>query len=363
MVNEAIKSIRKALLAAFVLVVVWVLALPLTTTELKARHAAEQLTAWLVLKNKFVDTYIDSATAEAFHERFVSTKGNSKVIDSEMKDPPLEKTDLRGGGDNSLWPYDLGLRTQWPGEKPEVEAKLQARSIDGPYEAYAVRSDARFLPFDAYDVVIDKFQCSRDCIKVLGREEWAVNLAGQEPRVLQFLFNRRNHPKEWEDIAALLWPGVVEPPEAASIKQNDPVVATFVRDALRAQHNFWGVSVDAGLFFAAPGILLGAQAFMLLGPLLVLIGRGDSMPSEPWIMTAPTRSSRRRVLEGILVLISAVWCLVPAGIGYAQADQAIALHPFERLCYWMGLVGLAMACVVNAVVMLELWRVRKEVTE
>jgi hypothetical protein len=360
MVNEAINSIRKAMLAAFVLVVVWVLALPTTTAELKVRHAAEQLSAWLILKNKFVDTYIDWPTAEAFHERFVSTNEDKQVIDSEMGDPPLDKVDLRGGGNTSPWPYELVLRTQWPGEKPDVRVHLQARPIEGPYEVWSVGTDARFLPFDTYDVVIDKSGCSQDCVKVLGREEWAVSRTVAEPRVIQFLLNRQNHPREWEDIAALLWPGVVELPEAAGLKQSDPVISTFVKDALRAQHNFWGVSVDAGLFLAAPGILLGAQAFMLLGPLLVLINRRDSMLSEPWIMTTATRVPRRRILEGILLLISAAWCLVPLGIWYAQAEQAIWLHPFERACYRVGLVGLAIASVVTAALLVELWRIRQE---
>jgi len=350
MFNESLKAIRKAMLASFVLVAVWLLALPATVSELEARHDAEQLTAWLVLKNKFIDSFLDPPNREAFHERFRSATAGSDVIDSEMVMPPPENLDLRGGGDTSLVPQAIALATQWPGEKTPVTLHLRKHVIEGPYELYEVQSDAHFLPFDQYDVVVDA-----SAITVVARKDWPSN-----PRLLQFAFNLQNQPQHWGDLSARLWPGVVEPPAAAKLQQSDPLVAAFVRDTLKSQHSVWGVSLDPGFFFPAPGILLGALAFMLLGPLMNM-QRRDANPSEPWIMTLPTRSPRRPVLEGILLLISVAWCLVPISIGGLQVAQAIALHPFERACYWIGMLGLAFASIVNGIALWQLRGVRRRV--
>ena len=138
-------------------------------------------------------------------------------------------------------------------------------------------------------------------------------------------------------------------------------VVNFIKSTWESQHDVRGVSVDAGLFFVAPGVLLGCQSFMLIGPLLVLIQTRESGMAQPWVMTIATANPRRRLLEAALLVISSTWILLPIAIAVAQGYQGVELHTFERMLGWFGISGLAFAATANAVAMYKLRRLRRAV--
>jgi hypothetical protein len=355
MLNEALKQLRTSMLAAFLLSIVWTLALPTTVSELRARQGAEQLASWLLLKATFAEIEGAPVGVEEFRERFVSRLRDGRILDSEMKEPPPEAVDPRPGADNLPSPQPLTIRPLWPEEKTEVAIRLEPwPTVMNKYQIYQIQSDARFLPFSQYAVVLDTTHRCRDCLKVLARESWT-----RGAREVDLSFYRRYEPVEWDEIRPRMWASTGSLNVAADLHLTDPPVVAFFKEAYNARHSLWGLTLDSGLFFVAPGILLGAQALLLIGAMMVLARERRSSADQLWIMAWPTASPPNPLLEALLVVLSLCWVALPAGILAAQIAQGVHLHPFERACYWLGAVGLALTIAVNAVAMYLLGRLRR----
>jgi hypothetical protein len=352
---EALKQLRASMLAALAVAIIWVLALPATIDELKDRQTAEHLVTWLLLRSTFVESAGLPSGVEEFRERFVSASPRSEVLDSEMKEPPPWKADLRPGGDNAPYPQPLTIRTLWPDEKLEVRVRLEPwDTVLNKYQVYWVNTDARFLPFDQYAVVLDTTRTCQDCIKVLAREAWV-----REARAFDFSFRFRDRPLGWDERRALLWTNAASLNDPTKLHLTDPPVMAFLKDVLGAQHAIWGMTLDPGLFFVAPGILLGAQAALLLGALLTLARAHTPAPDQVWTMVFSTTSPPSPVLEALLVIVSLGWIALPPGILAAQAMAGVQLHPFELACLWVGRIGLVATGLANAAAVYQLRRLRR----
>jgi hypothetical protein len=328
---EALKQLRASMLAALAVVIIWVLALPATINELKDRQTAEHLVTWLLLRSTFVESAGLPSGVEEFRERFVSASPRGKVLDSEMKEPPPWKADLRPGGDNPPYPQPLTIRTLWPDEKLEVRVRLEPwDTVLNKYQVYWVNTDARFLPFDQYAVVLDTTRTCQDCIKVLARESWV-----REARAFDFSFRFRDRPLGWDERRARLWTNAASLNDPTKLHLTDPPVMGFLKD------------------------VLGAQAALLLGALLTLARAHTRAPDQVWTMVFSTTSPPSPVLEALLVIVSLGWIALPAGILAAQAMADVQLHPFELACLWVGRIGLVATGLANAAAVYQLRRLRR----
>jgi hypothetical protein len=355
MLDEGLRQLRTGMAASLGLIVIWALALPATVDELRARQSAEHLATWLLLRSTFCELDGSPIRIAEFGDHFVSTSGNDSTIDADMKEPPPATADLRPGADNLPSPQPITIRTPWLGEKGDVTVSLHRwpPHID-KYKVYQVRSDAHFLPFDQYDIVLDTTGTCRDCVKVLAHQTWA-----RGARDIDFTFHRQDEPKGWEDIRSRLWTHGTLGSQPTTLHLTDPAVFALVKEALSAQHAVWGFSLDSGLFFTAPGFLLGAQALLLLGPLLSLVRRRTDLSDQVWVLAMQTTFPRGAMLEALLMVVGMGWITLPLMILLAQLLQGVQLHPMERTCFWVGAVGLFLTAAANAVSMYQLRLLRR----
>jgi hypothetical protein len=353
-IAEALKELRSGMLAAFLVTALWMLALPGTVDELRDRASAEHLVTWLLLRATFTEVDGLPSGVQEFTERFVPKNPHARTIDSEMKEPPLETADLRPGGDNLPSPRPLTVTPFWPDERVTVHLRLEPRDTPlDKYHVYWVRSNARFLPFDQYAIVLDTTSSCKACIRVLGRTPWLRGARAFDAA------ERRDRPLEWDERRARLWTTASPLNDPTKLHLTDPSVVTYLKDVLSARHTIWGVPLDPGLFFAVPGILLGAQALVLLGALMILRRGGNAPPDQLWILVISTRFPPRPLLESLLVAVSLCWIVLPAATLAVQLLAGVQLHPFERLCLWLGAAGLAGATVFNAATVFHLRRLRR----
>ena len=356
MTAEALKELRSGMLAAFLVITLWTLALPGTVDELRDRASAEHLVTWLLLRASFTEVDGLPSGVQEFTKRFVPKDPHGRTIDSEMKEPPPETADLRPGGDNLPSPQPLTVTPLWPDERVTVDLRLEPwdRLLD-KYQVYQVRSNARFLPFDQYAIVLNTTSSCKECIRVLGRAAWLRKGA----RAFDFAIKLRDQPLEWDERRARLWTTASPLNDPGKLHLTDPSVVGYLKDVLSARHTIWGVPLDPGLFFAVPGILLGAQALVLLGALMILRRGRNAPPDQLWILVISTRFPPRPLLESLLVAVSLCWIVLPAGTLAVQLLAGVQLHPFERLCLWLGAAGLAGATAFNTATVFHLRRLRR----
>jgi hypothetical protein len=353
--SEALKELRSGMLAAFLATALWALALPSIVDELRDRASAEHLVTWLLLRETFAEFAGLPSGVQEFNERFVPSDPKGRVIDSEMKEPPPETADLRPGGDNLPSSQPLQVTPLWPEERVTLDLKLVPRDtpID-KYQIYLVRSDARLLPFDKYAIVLDTTSSCRQCVTVLGSAPWP-----RGAREVDFDVQRRRQPLDWDERRARLWTTAAPLTDPMKLHLSDPSVIQYFKAILGTHHTIWGMPLDPGLFFAIPGILLGVQAVVLLGAMMVLKRDINPPPDQLWILALSTRLPLRRLLEGLLVAASLCWVALPLAILAAQLVAGVQLHPLERLCLWLGAAGLAGATVFNAAAVFHLRRLRR----
>ena len=81
-----------------------------------------------------------------------------------------------------------------------------------------------------------------------------------------------------------------------------------------------GLNLNVGFAFAGIGLLIGATAFLMIGPLMVLSNQ-QTIP-EPVMWTLAMATKNRPMLEAVICALWMFWAGTPIAVGLAQLSLA-----------------------------------------
>lgn len=361
MIDEAIKSIRNLFLSSLVILLLWGTWWPsleesLGEAQSRYQKARLDLHAWLALRKSIDKELVDRPPKDL-------------SLDAPISERCLRRFD-RGGGD---WEEceDLTVEATWPSQKkhrihlepkqlyPDKNAGPEAGNAGRVYEIVMHPGDevSQPLPFTDYDVFVVNTQ---PLVTVIPRDTPGLpERMHRDLRELERAAIGRDHPHHWELVRPKLsqhgFDGsprqlTVDHAAVKALRQEDNPRDTSVE--------VYGARLGIGLFFASPGLFLGAIGFALLGPLLTLSRTPRHYTSLPWIFVAHTTHDSR-VFEGILLALTGLWSVAPIVILIAQFFSDVELHLSETLAMLAGGVGLLLATVIFTLTSVQLHQVRR----
>jgi hypothetical protein len=339
-------------------IALWLVALPQVVRDLTMRSIAEDLSAWLVLRNTF-ETPLNATHGRASPIQQPSVEGDSAEIgqlfyeEHDDEDPPQ--------------PMPILLSSPWPRPftTPATLVRVEQRLYD-------IRAETPLLPFDRYSILFTSPDDEEHgewlpYVTVVRRDP---ELGADERRFQYRSDNWQIHPDMphmRSEIVASVLP-LSAPDEVAldahSLSFVTPSVSKFLTDSRPAERSVLGLPVDSGLFFSAIGLALGALSFGLVGPTLVLNSSREAADTH-WTMAVRVHGPLRGTWEGVLVLLSGLLVVSPIGVVALQAwmTRALSLRTREVVPIIAGRPAAAAAAAVLAGALREVTRVRRGVQD
>jgi hypothetical protein len=346
--DKAIDSLHKLVSSSVFIFLLWILNWPTAIEKLEYYRDARDLHAWLFLQNRVENLGLDYI--------FLEQAPTEDVIEdcwenSEFPGFTCEPLEVK-----TTWPvastYTLRLQSKY--FLPEDDRSMnESGSL---IRIYKVEVAAEELPFSDYEVIIigtgeawvvpanktelyEKLERDSDSFRLLSIDvkEYARPISWRRIAPDMAKYGFRLHP---------LSLGIREPALDQLATDADPRDLTI---------SIFGMNISIGLFISAIGLLLGANAFLMIGPLLALRNAGIGNVSHAWIMVTPTRSgSVERILEFFLSLISMVWFLIPFAILLLQLNTDVESQSVEIIAKKVGMIGLLFSGIVYAIVGFQL---------
>jgi hypothetical protein len=279
--------------------------------------------------------------------------------------------DCHEGIEPGLICVPLEIEVTWPSAVTYIVTMLpkfyssatgEGSSTDLPMVGvYSIDVSSDELPFSDYEVVV-----------ILDREAWVVpsnetKLYGKleqkykSHRDLSIDAKEFARPRSWNSLVPHLAKyGFRQHP--LSLSPDEPALKKLAAEAdprgLTVQ--VFGMQMGIGLFLSAVGIILGALAFGMIGPLLALRGEGRTKVSHPWIMIIPTRPGMGRgILEVTISLISIAWIIAPLVLAQRQFSMRSEFLGLEGLALKIGFIGLLFSGLAHLLVSLQLRALRR----
>jgi hypothetical protein len=321
-VPEAIKETRRIVTVLLTTAVLALLTTDAVQNALVKRERAKHLAAWLLLRDTF---------AKEAHT--LGEAPETGRIEGVTEQIPIQS----GTEVDSFRPFVLHV--PWPGE---TIRKISIERIAPESPAFRVHAPDGLLPFEDY------------ALALVHEKTWVLPLRYTHSHSLREISNailrdKLAAPWGWAATRVHLhsngWSG--QAPE--DLQFNDSKVAEFIRDGLTASYSILGVPISPGYYAAAISVVLGFQAFLLLGPWLTLRDWETALPSTSWIMLSGAGGSGRRWLRVTQTVVSIIAILLPLLVLLTQLPLVPYMTIRECLVYAPTILGpLAAAALLAA---------------
>lgn len=349
--DDALRTAHTSLLALMATIALWLFTFPAVQKDLYLRSIAEDLVAWLVLKNTFTIPINAPEGADGPFEQPAVTNGEALITDY------VYETEVSPGEAVRRRDQPIRLFSPWP--RPAIIAAELVKADDGLYD---IRTGATPLPFRRYKVLFtprDNEEHGRwlaYAIVIQG----AADVSAEEARYRLRSQNWHQHPNKphyWQEIMASVIP--LSGPTASLqdihlLTFNTPAVKELLRDSSPTERIVLGIPLDPGLFFSAIGIAVGVVSFVLLGPVCALRSSRDKPISTHWTMVTRMTGFLRVPWEILLTVLSTCGALMPLSVVALQLMGARSLHlrPLEMV---LIVVGVLAAIVSSTILALLFW--------
>jgi len=340
----------------------WLLSWPAASEKLRLFRAAQDVHAWLYLKER-LSMLNKNVFADGANESI------SEDIDSELQVAP------NPGQPREMHP-PLEVVSVWPNaEKSLAELQPQSLPLINDKEAELVRSyrihvEKSTLRFDDYVVIFlsDKeYQSASESLPlpplaIIPAHARILDQKKVSLRMLEGLMLQSSRPKRWADLDThLARYGFSKAPQDLS-SSNEALVRLRADVDPRTSSGdiqVFGVQLSISQFFSAVGGLMALVSFAMIGP-LTLLRRGRGQPVvDPWILViARRRGWVPALLEGAICISTVAWVLLPLLLLLLQTANFAELGSGERLAFLGGAVGLGLSSLVHALVAWELRLIR-----
>jgi hypothetical protein len=340
---DALKEIRTLSVALVATCLLWLLTWPSNAASLMARGYAEHIGAWLLLRD-----YLSSKEIRDFL---------SEVDDQQPHDTYTARIPVQSGTEGeSKRPFQI--ESPWPGEGL-IRIAIQQVSSD-PLIFSIVPRESTDLPFGSYSIILLDVQAKasaheRTVYVVPATFPPSITLRDASNMVFR---DGRAAPTEWNTIRTILFSRGWKANDAADLRVNDPIVATFIEESFSASYKVLDLPVAAGYYPSAISLAIGILAFGLVGP-MVAISRTPGRLGDSWTMLATVRGKPGGVLESLQLLLSLFVIAIPLVVLCAQASLFASENGVERALWTCSAVGPGAASVVLARVAARVRRIRQ----
>ena len=357
--SKALESLKSLWNTSLIISVVWLLFLPGAIEQLRRYEAASQLTAWRLLVGLTKDlptqengVYLDPGWVKNEpQENFVGEPPpRSKYPLYGEVCSEVEADDSDELPDKSCSP--LAVTSRWPVERQfsiflstelfDREDRVHpSTDIDGggwkPYPGpsmthFIVVARTRELPFSSYIISYDG-----DNYMVHSRyDTWTKTLLNEWPITKLVPYSRPLHMQEILDY--------VDVDSLSDITEEKVLKFQETADLSRGTLSVDGLNLNVGFAFAGIGLLIGATAFLMIGPLMVL--SESTNDPEPVMWTLAMATKNRPMLEAVICALWMFWAGTPIAVGLAQLSFSAYLPTMYRVMMTIGVLALAFGAVV-----------------
>jgi hypothetical protein len=319
--SEALKEIRTITSVILTTALLAVATTDAVRSELLRRERAKHLASWLLLR----DTFREKA-------QFLNEAPKS----GQIRGFP-ETIQIQSGTEvETIRPFILQI--PWPGETTRT---ISIERIEPESPAFRIRSPDELLPFDHY------------AIASIHEKVWILPIRYTQTVRATYdavLRDKLAVPLGWAAIRAHLytlgWGG--QSPD--DLRLNDPYLAKFMGEGFTASYSISGIPISPGYYPAAISLFLGLQAFVLLGPWLVIRNRIIPSQDSSWIMLVSTPESGGRLLRVARVMVGAICVALPLLAVAIQFRLVPYLTYIERAAWLSTVLGpTAAALLLTAV--------------
>ncbi len=374
MADEAVRSLRTLFLLSVTVGLLWLLSWSSAVERMSLYRLTLDVHAWLLLKERMTRLDEEIPDESGLGIFSLSYKENISTVRVEDLTKPI-----RGPEDVTWTSRPLTVQVAWPRAGKQaitLEPESFHKSWDkgrGGARVYRVRvaspSSVPEIPFSEYRVL---FFPSETPLPGSGEHNPAVvpiaeNALVEEGakglRQLSQLAARLDHPRLWDAVALhLVGRGFRGHP--SELRMNDGALASLRSESdVRSggtEVQVVGIRLSLHSFFVAIGLVLGAIAFAMLGPVVALRESRTSPSSTTWVLAVKRGTSLpRRLLEGAVVVVSVCWSAFPLAVLSLQVVTASGIRGLDAWFLWIGAAGLVFACAVHGVASYELWLHRK----
>jgi hypothetical protein len=367
-IDKAISSLQRLFWVSVLICTVWFLSWPLATDKLALYRDAQDLLAWLLLKERMAELIEQMNIRADAPDAIFSEKADAKIAQVWE---PNENLPVRDLGDITWHKVDIKVCPNWPTSEVyriTLEPVMCQGLDDSRKRLYQVQSTATEIPLSEYVAVFYRDDHPIPLVKpqsnIVVISAARALLIAKEPnsvqsRLLDQTLHQHNQPKSWDRICIQLtkygYSGL--PTELSS---THPYVLRLQEDSdphLRSGGvQIIGIPLSIGLFFAAVGFFLAAIAFAMIGPLLALRNsRSRTTILSVWILTTPISGKHAcLLLEGIILAVTIIWASFPLLVLVLQLTADIDLEGVAGWVLPIGAAGLVFSCIVYALVAWEL---------
>lgn len=321
--SEALKEIRTITSVILTTALLAVATTDAIRSALLRRERAKHLASWLLLRDLFRDK------ARLLNE--APKSGQITEFPETIQIPIQSGTEVE-----VVRPFILQI--PWPGETTRT---ISIERIKPESPAFQIRSPDKLFPFEDY------------AIASIYKEVWILPIRYTKTVRATFdavLRDKLALPLGWAairaDLNVLGWGG--QTPDDLGL--NDPAVAKLMDQGFTASYSISGIPISPGYYPAAISLFLGLQAFVLLGPWLVIRNRNIPSRNSSWIMLVSTPESAGRWLRVARLTVGAICVSLPLLAVAIQFRLVPYLTHIERAAWLSTVLGpTAAALLLTAV--------------
>lgn len=355
--HNAAKELQTRLYTVVVIVAAWLLSSISLQRDLELRLLAEELVAWVSLK-------------EAFEELALYPQPN-------IGEPRI--VEMNGEKKDNKYTRRLEINATWPRyEKRAIELQLVKADPkdESPWWVYDVIAAPSQVDYSKYRIL---FEIPNEHGPVEGASPQGNDEYNKAVRVLRksppedleddVFFIRKDRrsldrPYGWERSELLLNAEGNDGIPWKDVKASSQPLAKLLTKADGQQRSLLGMPFDTGLFFCAPGVILLIVALTMVGPLQgmgqALVRKPDDVESLSWTITSIHGGGGKYAWEVALCATSLVMALLPLSVLALQVKtlQVVHLTELERWVLGVGAAGIVVCVAVQLAAAWQLYRVR-----
>ena len=353
MIDAAVQGIHRLFLATLLIVVIWFFGYFSAREKFVSYQRVEEFTKWTALHR----TIANELPWDVFQEDAQKRLDTVSVVIGEQEAP--------NPGTPRFAPTAFEITVPWPTPKRYEVALAPVQSKLNPTNEriYEVITKPKLVN-ERWHVLFEKQEADDETGQLDGARAslkiGEIKLSGTE-RHIRGQFRTVETPPHWGEIALELAPSGFN----GSWEELSPANSALARlqtevDPRTGTVSIFGVELQSQLFLSTMGLLFAALAFSLFGPVLQLRRTTGPVESEPWILAVPVGEGRvSRLLEWVLIVLSAAWVVLPCFILVFQVISPRELLPAPTWVLVTGALALLFSSYAWAIAGWELYQLRR----
>jgi hypothetical protein len=351
--SDAVRSLRTMFFSSLVILIVWGLAWPSALEKYALYRDVRDLHAWLHLRDQIAGRDWATIDEAEFGEEITCVPSGEPKL-------PCDPLSVR-----AVWPtvstFSVSLRPKLNFPAAPRPDRFEGRCA----RVYAVFAGSERLPVGDYEVVVIPQLGEAYALPAndeeLYRELNRFSDASCGLRQQAIAARTRARPSSWTSLAPhLARYGALSHPTNLRLSAPELWSLTGEADPSKLSVQLFGISIPIGLFLAAAGLILGVNAFAMVGPLLALRRAERAEAPGTWIMVAPTTGEwPAQVLESLILLVSFLWVMAPIAVLALQLTTDLDFRPLEAVALSFGMLGAVVASVTHLAASVRLRALRR----